>query len=119
MPQKAMGSLLGEAGARSAAGGGGGGSAGGIVGRYDSRSSHGPAGVSDVRPTDAGGRWGNLFTITTSQETWREWIGQGTKVINELRLDFSNEAHQQVYEQQMKEWLEITDEEVAAYKGKP
>jgi len=54
-----------------------------------------------------------------SQETWREWIGQGTKVINELRLDFSNEAHQQVYEQQMKEWLEITDQEVAAYKGKP
>ena len=53
-----------------------------------------------------------------SQETWREWIGQGTKVINELRLDFSNEAHQQVYEQQMKEWLQITDEEVAVYQGK-
>ena len=52
-----------------------------------------------------------------SQETWRQWIGQGTKVINELRLDFSNEAHQQVYEQQMKEWLQITDEEVAAYEA--
>ena len=50
-----------------------------------------------------------------SQETWREWIGQGTKVINEFRLDFSNETHQQVYEQQMFEWLGITQEQVDEY----
>ena len=46
------------------------------------------------------------------QETWREWIGQGTKVINELRLDFSNEEHQKTYEQQMLEWLGITPEDL-------
>lgn len=46
------------------------------------------------------------------QDTWREWIGQGTKVINELRLDFSNEDHQKTYEQYMLEWLQITPEEV-------
>ncbi|MEX0776795.1 MAG: Fe(2+)-trafficking protein [Phycisphaeraceae bacterium] len=50
-----------------------------------------------------------------SQQTWREWIGQGTKVINELRLDFSNQGHQKIYEQHMMEWLGITDEDVAAY----
>ena len=49
------------------------------------------------------------------QITWREWIGQGTKVINELRLDFSNEQHQQVYEQYMLEWLQVSPEEIEAY----
>ncbi|MFA9477706.1 Fe(2+)-trafficking protein [Phycisphaerales bacterium AB-hyl4] len=49
------------------------------------------------------------------QETWRTWIGQGTKVINELRLDFSNPQHQDVYEQYMLEWLQVTREEVDEY----
>ena len=38
-------------------------------------------------------------------ETWREWIGQGTKVINELRLDFSREEDQRAYDEQMCEYL--------------
>lgn len=46
------------------------------------------------------------------QQTWREWIGQGTKVINELRLDFSNPTHQEVYEQYMMEWLGFTMQDV-------
>jgi len=50
-----------------------------------------------------------------SQETWSLWISNGTKVINELRLDFSNQAHQDIYEQQMMEWLGISQEEVDAY----
>ena len=50
-----------------------------------------------------------------SQETWREWIGMGTKVINELRLDFSNVQHQKAYEQQMLEWLGVTQKEIDAY----
>jgi Fe-S cluster biosynthesis and repair protein YggX len=45
-----------------------------------------------------------------SAETWREWIGQGTKVINELRLDFSRENDQQVYEDHMCEYLGIDPE---------
>lgn len=49
------------------------------------------------------------------QDTWRAWIGQGTKVINELRLDFSNDQHQAVYEQYMLEWLQVTREEIDAY----
>lgn len=47
-----------------------------------------------------------------SAPTFREWIGQGTKVINEMRLDFSNTDHQQVYEDQMMEWLGFSREEV-------
>ena len=47
-----------------------------------------------------------------SQPTWNEWIGQGTKVINELRLDFSNVKHQDTYEQYMLEWLGITQDEI-------
>lgn len=49
------------------------------------------------------------------QETWRAWIGQGTKVINELRLDFSNPQHQDIYEEHMLEWLQVTREEVEEY----
>jgi len=58
---------------------------------------------------------GQFIADHYSQETWREWIGQGTKVINELRLDFSNEAHQQTYDQQMLEWLGFTEDEARAY----
>ena len=50
-----------------------------------------------------------------TQPTWSEWIGMGTKVINELRLDFSNAEHQNVFDQQMMEWLGISQEEVDAY----
>ncbi len=50
------------------------------------------------------------------QETWRTWIAQGTKVINELRLDFSNPQHQQVYDQYMLEWLGVSEEEIEAYE---
>lgn len=51
-----------------------------------------------------------------SAETWRNWIGQGTKVINELRLDFSREHDQQVYDQHMHEYLGI-DEALRAQLG--
>jgi len=50
-----------------------------------------------------------------SQETWQEWIGQGTKVINELRLDFSNVEHQGTYDSHMVEWLGISQEDVDTY----
>ena len=50
------------------------------------------------------------------QITWNQWIGQGTKVINELRLDFSNDAHGDTYEDHMLEWLGVTREEIAAFE---
>ena len=45
-----------------------------------------------------------------SAETWKQWIGQGTKVINELRLDFSRDKDQETYEQHMREFLGIDAE---------
>ncbi len=46
-----------------------------------------------------------------AQETWKQWIGQGTKVINEMRLDFTRDRDQEMYDQHMREYLGI-DEEV-------
>jgi Fe-S cluster biosynthesis and repair protein YggX len=56
-----------------------------------------------------------IFDSYTAQ-TWRAWIAQGTKVINEMRLDFSNEAHQKTYEQQMMEWLGFTMDDVEVHQ---
>jgi Fe-S cluster biosynthesis and repair protein YggX len=61
------------------------------------------------------GKLGKFIFDHYSQETWREWIGMGTKVINEFRLDFSNDEHQKVYEHHMLEWLGISMEEVEEY----
>lgn len=44
-----------------------------------------------------------------SAETWRTWIGQGTKVINELRLDMSRGEDQDAYDKHMHEFLGIDD----------
>lgn len=45
-----------------------------------------------------------------SAETWLQWIGQGTKVINELRLDFSREEDQATYDKHMYDFLGIDAE---------
>lgn len=45
-----------------------------------------------------------------SAETWSEWIGQGTKVINELRLDLSRDHDSETYDRYMREFLGIDDE---------
>ncbi len=58
------------------------------------------------------GPLGKFIFENYSAETWREWIRTGTKVINELRLDFSNPAHQKTYETHMLEWLGISDDEM-------
>lgn len=36
---------------------------------------------------------------------WREWIGMGTKLINELRLDLREPSAQDVYDRHMKDFL--------------
>ena len=52
---------------------------------------------------------GEWIQQNISAQTWQQWIGQGTKVINELRLDFSREEDQDTYEQYMHEYLGIDD----------
>ncbi|MER3417023.1 MAG: hypothetical protein C4297_12530 [Gemmataceae bacterium] len=48
---------------------------------------------------------GQLVYQSICTACWREWLAMGVKVINELRLDLSDERHQQVYENYMKEFL--------------
>lgn len=38
---------------------------------------------------------------------WREWIGMGTKVINELRLPLNDPQAQKIYDQHMLEFLNL------------
>lgn len=52
-----------------------------------------------------------------SAETWAEWIGQGTKVINELRLDFSRDRDQEIYDSHMREFLGIDAETLKSIHG--
>jgi tetratricopeptide (TPR) repeat protein len=55
------------------------------------------------------GPLGQWIQEHVAAETWREWILQGPKVINELRLDFSREEDQQVYDGYMCEFLGIDE----------
>lgn len=45
-----------------------------------------------------------------SQQTWNDWIAQGTKVINELRLDLSRDADSETYDRYMHEYLGIDEQ---------
>jgi len=54
-----------------------------------------------------------------SAESFKEWILQGTKVINELRLDLSRDDHAETYDQHMREYLGIDDELLAKLTGSP
>jgi Fe-S cluster biosynthesis and repair protein YggX len=40
-------------------------------------------------------------------DCWREWIGMGTKVINELRLPLSDPGAQKIYDHHMREFLNL------------
>ncbi len=55
------------------------------------------------------GNLGQWIYENISAQTWQDWIGQGTKVINELRLDFSRDQDQATYDQYMREYLGIDD----------
>lgn len=40
-------------------------------------------------------------------DCWKEWIGMGTKVINELRLPLADPQAQKVFDQHMREFLNL------------
>ncbi|MEM0982545.1 MAG: Fe(2+)-trafficking protein [Planctomycetota bacterium] len=52
-----------------------------------------------------------------SKETFDEWIGLGTKIINELKLDLSNDEHDVVYEYGMRRFLGITPEVAESFEN--
>jgi len=45
-----------------------------------------------------------------AKETFDAWIAQGTKVINELRLDLSRDEDAKVYDENMLEYLGIDED---------
>jgi len=52
---------------------------------------------------------GKLIYENICADCWREWIGMGTKVINELRLPLSDPQAQKVFDQHMMEFLNLRD----------
>ena len=55
------------------------------------------------------GALGEKVGTHTCQSCWREWIGMGTKVINELGLALSSQAGQDAYDQYLVEFLQLED----------
>ena len=52
---------------------------------------------------------GEILFNNVSAESWKEWIAQGTKVINELRLPMHDPAAQRVYDQHMIDFLNVRE----------
>lgn len=55
------------------------------------------------------GALGEWIQKNISRETFQLWIAQGTKVINELRLDLSQDKDVDTYDAHMREYLGIDD----------
>ena len=55
------------------------------------------------------GPFGKWIHEHISQETFQLWIAQGTKVINELRLDLSQDKDSDTYDAHMREFLGVDD----------
>ena len=53
------------------------------------------------------GELGDRIHNSVCAPCFREWIGQGTKVVNELRLNLTEKHAQDVYDQHMKEYLNL------------
>jgi Fe-S cluster biosynthesis and repair protein YggX len=51
------------------------------------------------------GELGEQVLASVCADCWHEWIGMGTKVINELRLPLYDPEAQRLYDQHMKEFL--------------
>ncbi len=59
----------------------------------------------DERPFK--GELGEKVLAHVCQACWKEWVAMGTKVINELRLDFSNPEASKTYDSHMIEFLQL------------
>ena len=50
---------------------------------------------------------GRIIQQNICADCWREWIGMGTKVINELRLPLSDPRAQKEFDRHMYEFLNL------------
>jgi Fe-S cluster biosynthesis and repair protein YggX len=60
---------------------------------------------------------GEWISAHISRESFDEWIRQGTKVINEMRLDLSRDDDSDKYDRFMREYLGIDDDLYATLTG--
>ena len=54
------------------------------------------------------GELGQQVFASVCNDCWREWLLMGTKVINELRLDFTKDDDAAMYDYHMKEFLNLS-----------
>ena len=59
---------------------------------------------------------GKVIYENVSAESWREWIGMGTKVINELRLPLADPRAQEMYDQHLVDFLNLREKYEEAKK---
>ena len=57
---------------------------------------------------------GQVIYENVSAASWREWIGMGTKVINELRLPLADPRAQETYDQHLIDFLNLREKYEAA-----
>jgi Fe-S cluster biosynthesis and repair protein YggX len=111
MPAKAMAELLTSLGAEvpSVAPARGaetdGGTAAAASGDFACRRCGAPGPRMERRPFK--GPLGETILATVCGRCWKEWVGMGTKVINELRLPMFDPQAQELYDKHMKEFLLI------------
>jgi len=116
MPMKAMGDLLTELGETppvveapvQEAGGGG---------TFVCRRTGKPGNQLARAPFK--GPVGAWIHANIARETFEEWIRQGTKVINEMRLDLSRDDDAATYDRHMREYLGIDDALLADLENAP
>jgi Fe-S cluster biosynthesis and repair protein YggX len=53
---------------------------------------------------------GEWIGANITSETWQQWIDQGTKVINEMRLDLSRPEDSATFDEQMYEFLGVPED---------
>lgn len=108
MPKKAMGEMLQQLGVEPPQVAGAKVEAPVLAGTFMDRKTGRPGSKLDRPPFK--GPVGEWIAANISRETWQAWILQGTKVINELRLDLSRDDHSAMYDQHMREYLGIDEE---------
>ncbi|GJQ29860.1 MAG: hypothetical protein HBSAPP03_17440 [Phycisphaerae bacterium] len=117
MPMTAMGELLKKIGEDiPAVAASAGSAASGQAGGSFVCTRTGRAGTKLAKPPFKGplGAW--IFEHIAA-ETWDAWVKQGTKVINELRLDLSREEDSDTYDRHMREFLGVDDDLYASLTG--
>lgn len=66
-----------------------------------------PSGKLPERPFK--GELGEKVWAHICSDCWREWVKMGTMVINEMSLQLADPRSQDIYDQQMKEFLKLED----------